>query len=133
MTTLRVPFLLVANKKLGDEVVGRLAKAMMEARRELAGQYPLLAQIMSPDTDKDAYIPVHPGAAAFFDGEEKTIFDKYGDQFFYGSLLLGTFMSVLAGLWKFLTKDTIQAHQPPIPLYSLFEKINYDQSQYQLA
>src|SRR5262245_20606899 len=133
MTTLHVPFLLVANKKLGDEVVGRLAKAMMEARRELAGQYPLLAQIMSPDTDKDAYIPVHPGAAAFFDGEEKTIFDKYGDQFFYGSLLLGTFMSVLAGIWKFMTKDTVEAHQPSMRLYALVEKINGAKSETELA
>jgi TRAP transporter TAXI family solute receptor len=134
MTTLRVPFLLVANKRLNDEVVGRLAKAMMEARRELAGQYPLLAQIMSPDTDKDAYIPIHPGAAGFFDGEEKTIFDKYGDQFFYGSLLLGTFMSVLAGIWKFMTKDTVKAQdQPSMRLYALVEKINEAKSETELA
>jgi hypothetical protein len=106
----------------------------MEARRELAGQYPLLAQIMSPDTDKDAYIPIHPGAAGFFDGEEKTIFDKYGDQFFYGSLLLGTFMSVLAGIWKFMTKDTVKAQdQPSMRLYALVEKINEAKSETELA
>src|SRR5262249_57438875 len=111
-------------KRLNDEVVGRLAKAMMEARRQLAGQYPLLAQIMSPDTDKDAYIPIHPGAAGFFDGEEKTIFDKYGDQFFYGSLLLGTFMSVLAGDLEILAKDNRQTQdQPPIRLFAFGGKI----------
>jgi hypothetical protein len=134
LTTLRVPFFLVANKKLDNDVVTGLTKAMMEARRELAGQYPLLAQAMSPDTDKDAYIPIHPGAAAVFDGEEKTIFDKYGDQFFYGSLLLGTFMSVLAGIWKFMTKDTVKVQdQPSMRLYALVEKINEAKSETELA
>src|SRR5262245_50317498 len=134
LTTLRVPFFLVANKNLGDEVVAGLAKAMMEARRELAGEFPLLAQVMAPSTDKDAYVPVHPGAAAFFDGEEKTIFDRYGDQFFYGSLLLGTFMSILAGIWKFMTKDTVPAQdRPSMRLYALVENINKAMSETELA
>jgi TRAP transporter TAXI family solute receptor len=134
LTTLRVPFYLVANKSLSDEVVGGLAKAMMEARRELAGEYPLLAQVGAPNTDKDAYVPIHPGAAAFFDGEEKTIFDKYGDQFFYGSLLLGTFMSILAGIWKFMTKDTVAAQdRPSMRLYALVEKINGVKSESELT
>src|SRR5262249_62245843 len=63
----------------------------------------------------------------------KTIFDKYGDQFFYGSLLLGTFMSVLAGIWKFMTKDTVEAHQPSMRLYALVEKINGAKSETELG
>lgn len=134
LTTLRVPFYVVANKNLGDEVVTELTRAMMEARRELVGEHPILAQVMSPSTDKDAYIPIHPGAAAFFDGEEKTIFDKYGDQFFYGTLLLGTFMSLLAGIWKFMTTDTVAAHdRPSMRLYALIEKINEVNSEAELA
>ena len=105
LTTLRVPYFLVANKNLSDDTVTSLTKAMMEARRDLVGEFPLLAQVMAPSTDKDAYVPIHPGAAAFFDGDEKTIFDKYGDQFFYGSMLLGTLMSVLAAIWKFMPQD----------------------------
>jgi len=134
LTTLRVPFFLVANKKLDNDVITELTKAMMEARRELAGQHPLLAQVMSPDTDKDAYIPIHPGAAAFFDGDEKMVFDKYGDQFFYGSLLLGTFTSILAGFWKFMTKDTVKVQdQPSMRLYALVENINKAMSETELA
>jgi NMT1-like family len=131
---LRVPFFLVANKKLDDDVVTALTKAMMEARRELTGQHPLLAQVMSPDTDKDAYIPIHSGAAAFFDGDEKTFFDRYGDQFFYGSLLLGTFTSILAGVWKFMTKDPVEVgERPSMRIYALVEKINEAKSETELA
>ena len=35
---------------------------------------------------------------------KKTFFDKYGDQIFYGSMLLGTLTSLFAAAWKFMTK-----------------------------
>jgi TRAP transporter TAXI family solute receptor len=134
LTTLRVPYYLLANKKLSDDVVTALTKSMMEARRDLVGEYPLLAQVMAPSTDKDAYVPIHPGAAAFFDGDEKTIFDRYGDQFFYGSMLLGTLMSVLAAIWKFMTRDIGKPDErPSMRLYALVERINEVKSEKDLA
>ena len=134
LTTLRVPFYLVANKNVSDDVVTALTKAMMEARRDLVGEYPLLAQVMAPSTDKDAYVPIHPGAAAFFDGDEKTIFDRYGDQFFYGSMLLGTLMSVLAAIWKFMTRDIGKPDErSSMRLYALVGKINEVSSETDLA
>lgn len=134
LTTLRVPYYVVANKNVSDDVVTALTKAMMEARRDLVGEYPLLAQVMAPSTDKDAYVPIHPGAAAFFDGDEKTIFDRYGDQFFYGSMLLGTLMSVLAAIWKFMTRDIGKPDErSSMRLYALVEKINEVSSETDLA
>ena len=87
LTTLRIPVYLVARKELDNDNVSALAKAIIESRRDLANEFPLVNQIAGPDTDSDANIPVHPGAKLFFDGEDKTIFDKYGDQFFYGTLV----------------------------------------------
>jgi len=61
MRTLRIPFYLVATKKLSDDVAGALAKAIMSARQDRIGQDPFVAQISKPDTDKDSgddtYIP----------------------------------------------------------------------------
>ena len=102
LTTLKVPYYLVANKKLDDDVVADLAKAVMDARRDLVSEYPVLGQIAAPSTDKDAFVPIHPGAKAYFDGDQKSLFDKYGDQFFYGSMLLGSLTSILAAAWKFM-------------------------------
>jgi hypothetical protein len=127
MTTLRVPFYLVANKKLDDDVVTNLTKVVMDTRRELLGAYPLLAQIGAPSTDKDAFIPVHPGAAAFYDGDQKTFFDKYGDQIFYGSMLLGSLTSLLAGAWKFMGSGT-EAESPLNLLYALADRIHHAQN-----
>ena len=102
LTTLRIPVYLVANKKLSDDVVGSLTKAVMETRRDLLGQFPMLAQLGAPDTDKDAYIPVHPGAAAYYDGTQQGFFEKYDSALYYGPMALGAMVSLLAGLWKFL-------------------------------
>jgi TRAP-type uncharacterized transport system substrate-binding protein len=105
LTTLRTPVYLVANKTLDNDTAAALAKAIIEMRRDLSGEFPLVNQIAAPDTDKDAAIPIHPGAKQYFDGDEKTIFDKYGDLLFYGMLIFGSIGSALAATWKFLTED----------------------------
>jgi TRAP transporter TAXI family solute receptor len=135
LTTLRVPFQLVANEKLGDDAISALTKAIMETRRDLIGEFPVLSQISAPSTDKDAFVPIHPGAAAYFDGDVKTIFDKYGDQFFYGSMLLGTLMSLLAGAWKYMTNDPEgpERQSPPVQFNSLASRVNEAGSEAELA
>lgn len=135
LTTLRVPFYLVANKKMDDDVAGAVTKAIMEARRDLIADHPLLAYIGAPNTDKDAYVPVHPGAAAYFEGDQKTIFDKYGDQFFYGSMLIGVLTSILAATWNFMTAaDADPPERRPLNrLYALTDKIRQARSETQLT
>jgi TRAP transporter TAXI family solute receptor len=124
LTTLRVPFYLVANKKLDDDKITDLTKSVMDTRRELLGAFPILAQIASPGTDKDAFIPIHPGAAAYFDGEQKTFFDKYGDALFYGPMFLGALTSLLAGAWKFMGIGGHEKAASPLdPLYALAGRI----------
>jgi TRAP-type uncharacterized transport system substrate-binding protein len=129
MKTFRVPLYLVANKKLSDDVVSALAKAIMDARRDLIGAHPVLAQISEPNTDKtdvdsDTYLPVHPGAAAYFGGTQQSVFDKYSDQMFYGTMLLGTLTSLFAAAWKFMAKSEAKPDDTPLMrLYALTDRI----------
>jgi len=44
-------------------------------------------------------IPIHPGAAAYFDGEQKDFFDRYGNALYYGPMLLGALASLAAALY----------------------------------
>jgi TRAP transporter TAXI family solute receptor len=112
LSTLRVAVYILAQQRLGDDTVTALAKAIMDTRRDLINAEPLLAQIAAPNTDKDAYIPVHPGAAAYFDGEVQGFFDKYGNQLFYGPMILGALMSALAAAWKFMGLGQQSADEP---------------------
>jgi TRAP transporter TAXI family solute receptor len=133
LTTLRVPFYLIANKSLSEDVVATLTKEIIESRRDLITDHPLLAQLSSPNTDKDAYIPIHPGAAAYFNGEQKAFFDKYGDWIFYGSLLLGSLASVLAATWKFIARDyPTTSRTALVHLYALASVIGHATSEKEL-
>jgi TRAP transporter TAXI family solute receptor len=134
LTTLRVPFYLVANKKLPDNVVAALTQTMMEVPRDLVGEYPLLAQISAPSSDKDAYIPMHPGAAIYFSGEQQSFLDKYADKLFYLFMLLGFFTSMLAAAWKFMMKDADGAEESPLThLYKLMDQIRAANGEAELA
>lgn len=134
MTTLRVPLYLVADKNLGNAVAAALAKAMLDVRRDLAGEYPLLAQIAPASDDKDAHIPIHPGAATYFDGEEQSFLDKYADKLFYLAMLLGFLASMLAATWKFMTKDaTVAEDRPLIRIYGLMDRVRATNSEADLA
>ena len=50
-------------------------------------------------------IPVHPGAAAYIDGEEKTFFDRYGDFIWWGLMALSAMGSAGAWFAGYLKKD----------------------------
>jgi TRAP transporter TAXI family solute receptor len=124
LTTLRLPLYLVASKKVSDDVAGALVKALFDARRELVAEHPLLAQIAAPNKEKDAFIPIHPGAAQYFEGEQKSFFDKYGDQLFYGSMLLGMLMSMLAGVWKYMSRKDPEPQERPLSrLFALMDRV----------
>ena len=68
VTTLRVGYYLVANRHLGSSLIAGLAKKIMNVRRDIVSEQPLLSGIASPDTDPDAFITAHPGAAAYYNG-----------------------------------------------------------------
>jgi TRAP-type uncharacterized transport system substrate-binding protein len=122
LTTLRVPIYLIAKEKLSDDTATQLTQAIMETRGNMIGEHPILAQISAPSTEKDAPIRIHPGAEAFFSGDVKTIFDKYGDQFFYASMLLGMVSSLAAAFWKFMM-PVPEGGRPPERLYNITGRI----------
>ena len=102
VTTLRVGYYLVANRHLNSSVVADLARKVMSVRRDLVGEQPLLAGIAAPDLDADAFLPVHPGAAAFFNGTQESFMDRYGNAIYLTPMVLGAFASVVAAAWRFL-------------------------------
>jgi len=102
LTTLRVPFYLVANKDLNDNAVAEMTKVIMEARRDLLAEYPLLARVSAPSTDKGAYIPIHKGAAAFYEDTQQSLIDKYSNEFFLFPVFLGMLASFLTWARKFV-------------------------------
>jgi TRAP transporter TAXI family solute receptor len=96
---------IVARKDLSDTTVAAFTRQLFAIRQAVMSEFPLAAKIETPDTDKDAAIPVHPGAAAFVDGEEKTFLDRYSDYIWWGLMLLSATGSAGAWFAGYLKKD----------------------------
>jgi TRAP transporter TAXI family solute receptor len=103
--TISVNHLIVARKALSETTVAALARQLFAIRQSLAKQVPGAAHIKKPDTDKDAELPVHRGAAAYIDGTERTFLDKYSDYFWAAVLVLSGLGSAGAWLRHFLKRD----------------------------
>jgi TRAP-type uncharacterized transport system substrate-binding protein len=133
LTTLRTSFYLVAQKKLGNDLVTSLAESVMNARRDLLPELPILSQIAAPDTDADAYLPVHPGAAAFYNGTQESFLDKWGNIIFLAPMIAGALASVLAAAWKFLRAGTPLTREEALDaLYALGRRIRTSSTEAEL-
>ncbi len=98
LKTLSFPEYLVARKSFNHDAVATLAKLIYSSRLALAAAMPGEIQIKAPSTDKDASVLVHPGALAYLGDDQKSFFDKYGDDIFYGLLIFPIFGSAIAGM-----------------------------------
>ena len=103
--TVSVNHLIVAPKSLSESTVGAFTRALFQVRPALVRDDPAASKIQKPDTDKDAAIPAHPGAAAYIDGTERTFLDKYSDYFWGGILLLSVLGSGAAWLRHYMKRD----------------------------
>ncbi|WP_213775737.1 TAXI family TRAP transporter solute-binding subunit [Bradyrhizobium sp. dw_78] len=101
---------IVARKDLPESTIAAFTRQLFAIRRQVMAEFPLAAKIETPDTDKDAAIPVHPGAAAFVDGEEKTFLDRYSDFIWWGLMALSAMGSAGAWFAGYLKKDERDTH-----------------------
>src|SRR5438034_6057457 len=79
-----------------------------------ARELPSAGKIEKPDTDKDAALPAHAGAAAFIDGTERTFLERYSDYFWAAILVLSGLGSIGAWLrhyWKRNDREQYTLHR----------------------
>jgi TRAP transporter TAXI family solute receptor len=96
---------IVARRGLSESTIAAFTRQLFAIRQTLKTEFPLAAKIETPDTDKGAVIPAHPGAAAFVDGEEKTFLDRYSDYIWWGLMALSAMGSAGAWFAGYLKKD----------------------------
>ena len=134
LTTLKTSVYLVAKKSLSSDVATNLVQTIMKARRELLVENPLFAQITAPSTDADAYLPVHPGALAVYNGTQQSFMDEYSNYIYLGPMVLGGIASVLAAAWKFLGIGQPEFRQGTLDtLYGLARQIRNMNSESELS
>src|SRR5439155_10230733 len=132
--TISVNHLIIAPKSLSETAVGAFVRQLFSVRQQLARELPSVAKIEKPDTDKDAALPAHQGAAAFIDGTERTFLEKYTD-YLWGAILvlsgLGSAGAWLRHYWRRDEREQYTVHRDS--LLDLISKVRQAESAEDLA
>jgi hypothetical protein len=105
LTTIGFSYYLVARKTLSEQKVGNFTKLLFGLRQSMVAEFPPIAKLAKPATDNDAAVLAHPGAAAYFDGEQKTFFDRYSDHMFWGLMLISGLGSAITWVASYAKAD----------------------------
>ncbi|WP_063680901.1 TAXI family TRAP transporter solute-binding subunit [Bradyrhizobium neotropicale] len=103
--TIAINHLIVSPSWFSEDTVAAFTRELFAVRQSLAKDLPTASHIQKPDTDKDAALPAHPGAAAYVDGNERSFMDKYSDYIWGAVLLLSGLGSVAAWLRHYLRRE----------------------------
>ncbi|HNG17498.1 MAG TPA: TAXI family TRAP transporter solute-binding subunit [Accumulibacter sp.] len=118
VTTVALSVRLVARNSMLDDVAGELTRLLLATRAKLAVTWPHAGQVEPPDTDKKGFLPVHPGAAAYLDGNQVSAFERAMDMLFTLSILgglLGSLALAVGGFWRRHRPDETRRNLAHLP------------------
>src|ERR1700737_1121904 len=104
LDTIGLQWLLVAQSKMSTTTAGDLARTIYENKAELALQDGFASRIEPADTDKDAFIVAHQGAAEYINDDTKSFMDRYSDVMYLGAGALSVIGSIFAAIYTNLTR-----------------------------
>jgi hypothetical protein len=104
LDTIGLQWLLVAQSKMSTTTAGDLARTIYENKAELALEDGFASRIEPADTDKDAFIVAHQGAADYINDDTKSFMDRYSDLLYLGVAALSVIGSIFAGIYTKVTR-----------------------------
>jgi TRAP-type uncharacterized transport system substrate-binding protein len=104
ISSIGLQWLLVAQSRMSTSTAGELARTIYENKAELALPDGFASKIEPADTDKDAFIVAHQGAAEYINDDTKSFMDRYSDLLYLGAGALSIIGSIFAGLYAKVTR-----------------------------
>jgi TRAP-type uncharacterized transport system substrate-binding protein len=104
LDTIGLQWLLVAQSRMSATTAEDLARIIYENKAALALDDGFASRIEPADTDKDAFIVAHQGAAEYINDDTKSFMDRYGDVMYLGAGALSVIGSIFAAIYTNLTR-----------------------------
>jgi TRAP-type uncharacterized transport system substrate-binding protein len=104
LDTIGLQWLLVAQSKMPTGTAGALARAIYENKADLALDDGFGSKIEPADTDKDALVVAHQGAAEYINDDTKSFMDRYSDMLYLAVAALSIIGSIFAGIYTKITR-----------------------------
>lgn len=122
MNTLAVTFRLVGRHSLPDYVTGEIARLLTLSKAQLIATSPFARNIEAPDSEDGSNLPIHPGAVAYFDGEQDSLVDSAFGAFYLISIILGILGSVIVWIFSIGKNGTEMEREIDIKLLFIIRK-----------
>jgi TRAP transporter TAXI family solute receptor len=103
--TISVTVRLFASNNASNQLIANVTRAIFELKPKLAVANPLALEIEAPETGRDAKMPAHPGAVAYLDNEEVSLYDRFSDLFYLSAMVLSLLGSVAAAFASQFSSD----------------------------
>ena len=104
LDTIGLQWLLVGQSRMPATTAGDLARAIYENKTELALDDGFASRIEPADTDKDAFIVAHQGAAEYINDDTKSFMDRYSDMMYLGAGALSVIGSIFVAIYTHITR-----------------------------
>src|SRR6266516_1335042 len=104
LDSIGLQWLLVAQSRMSSATAGELARTIYENKAELAIEDGFASRIEPADTDKDAFVVAHQGAAEYINDDTKSFMDRYSDLLYVGIAALIVIGSIFAGIYTKITR-----------------------------
>jgi len=92
------------SSRCSSTTAGDLARTIYENKAELALEDGFASRIEPADTDKDAFVVAHRGAADYINDSTKSFMERYSDVLYLGAGALSVIGSIFAGIYTSLTR-----------------------------
>src|ERR1700680_4536197 len=89
---------------MSTTTAGELARTIYEDKAELALEDGFASKIEPADTDKDAFIVAHQGAAEYINDETKSFMDRYSDLLYLAVAAHSAIGSIFAAIYTKITR-----------------------------
>jgi TRAP-type uncharacterized transport system substrate-binding protein len=104
LDTIGLQWLLVAQSRMSSATAGDLARTIYENKAGLVLEDGFASRIEPADTDKDAFIVAHQGAAEYINDDTKSFLDRYSDLLYLAAGALSIIGSIFVGLYTKVTR-----------------------------
>jgi TRAP-type uncharacterized transport system substrate-binding protein len=104
LDTLGLQWLLVAQSRISTTNAADLARVVYENKAELALDDGFASKIEPAETDKNAFVMAHPGAAEYINDDIKSFMERYSDVMYLGAGALSIIGSIFAAFYAKVTR-----------------------------
>ena len=129
LDTIGLQWLLVAQSRMSTTTAGDLARIVYENKAALGLDEGFASRIEPADTDKDAFIVAHQGAAEYINDDTKSFMDRYSDMMYLGAAALSVIGSIFAAIYtKFTRVAPEKASELATAILDIGERIEHAHS-----